>query len=89
LNLIGDEQFASHILTASLVRPFEELCKNTNHLSYKLIQKLSLLGYPYGYNLVEKEIVNTLKEGLLDSAKSIRGILWNSLSIISTLITSE
>ena len=38
LNLIGDEFFASQIVSTSLVRPFEELMNNTNHSVY-LIQE--------------------------------------------------
>jgi chaperonin GroEL len=89
LNLIGDEFFASQIILESLLRPFEELFNNTNTPSYTISQELQSLGYPYAYNLTEKKILNSLEEGLLDSAKSIRAILWNSLSIVSTIITSE
>ena len=56
---------------------------------FKISEKLLQLGYPYGYNLMDEKIVNTLKDGLIDSSKSVRAILWNSISIISTLITSE
>jgi hypothetical protein len=68
---------------------FEELFNNTNTPSYMISQELESLGYPYSYNLTEKKILNSLEEGLLDSSKSIRAILWNSLSIVSTLITAE
>ena len=37
----------------------------------------------------KKKIVQTFETGLVDSSKSIRAILWNSLSIVSTIITSE
>jgi len=89
LNLIGDEIFAMQLTCESLRRPFEELFNNTNTKSYQINQELLKKGYPYGYNLIEQKIVNTFDNGLLDSAKSIRAILWNSLTIISTLITSE
>jgi len=89
LNLIGDEIFAQQIVTESLIRPFEELFNNTNTPRYKISQELLKLGYPYGYNLTDKKIVNTFKEGLLDSSKSVRAILWNSITLVSTIITSE
>jgi chaperonin GroEL len=89
LNLIGDEVFAQQIVLDALVRPFQELFNNTNTPRYNISQELLKLGYPYGYNLVEKKIVNTLKEGLVDSAKSVRAILWNSITIVATIITSE
>ena len=89
LNLIGDEIFAQQIILDTLLRPFEELFNNTNTPRYQISQDLLKLGYPYGYDLIQKKIVNTLKEGLIDSAKSVRAILWNSITIISTIITSE
>lgn len=89
LNLIGDEYFASNILIDSLIKPFQELCNNSN-LSYPyLLDNLVLKGYPYRYDLTNKKLLNELKEGLLDSAKSVRSILWNSITIVSTLITSD
>jgi chaperonin GroEL len=89
LNLIGDEFFSSQILKEALFRPFQELFENTNVPYYQISQNLLKLGYPYGYNLTEKKIVHTLTEGLIDSAKSVRSILWNSLTIVATIITSE
>lgn len=89
LNLIGDEIFAAQILNESLLRPFSELCSNTNMKSFQILKSIENYGYPFGYDLITKKIVNTLEEGLVDSAKSIRAILWNSITIVSTLITSE
>lgn len=89
LNLIGEEIFALQIVSEGLKRPFNELFNNTNTPKYHIFQKVSQLGYPYGYDLVKNEFVNTFEKGLLDSTKSIRSILWNSLTIISTLISSE
>ena len=89
LNLIGDEFFASQIVSSSLARPFEELMNNTNHSSYLIEEKLKKVGYPHGYNVLDKKIENTFESGLLDSAKSVRSALWNSITIVSTLITSD
>lgn len=89
LNLIGEEIFSAQIVTDALLRPFHELFSNTNTSRYQISKKLSLLGYPYGYNLINQEVVDTLEKGLVDSSKSVRAILWNSITIISTIIISE
>lgn len=89
LNLIGEEIFSAQIVTDTLLRPFHELFSNTNTSRYQISEKLSLLGYPYGYNLITQEVVDTLEKGLVDSSKSVRAILWNSITIISTIIISE
>jgi len=91
LNLVGEEILASLVISQSLLTPFQQLCLNTNqeHLVFLLNEKIEKLGYPYGYDVQEKKIVQTFETGLVDSSKSIRAILWNSLSIVSTIITSE
>jgi len=91
LNLVGDEFISSFIVLQTLLRPFQELLNNTNNQqkTFEILENLLELGYPYGYNLVEQKIVHTFDNGLVDSSKSVRAILWNSISIISTLITSE
>ena len=89
LNLIGEEIFASQIVLLALLRPFEQLFNNNNLPSYNIRQKIEELGYPYGYNITDKKVINTLVDGLLDSAKSVRAIIWNSISIVSTIITSD
>ncbi len=73
----------------ALSRPFKELFANANTDRYKVSQKLLKLGYPFGYDLDQQKLVNTLEHGLVDSSKAIRAIIWNSISKISTMITSE
>jgi len=89
MNLVGEEIFAAQIVSSSLQRPFQELFSNTNISSVTLLEELKGLGYPYGYNVLDKKIVHTLNDGLIDSAKSVRAILWNSVSLVSNVITSE
>jgi len=91
LNLIGDEIISSYIVMEAFLSPFQELCKNTNNESQRFSYQNILLekGYPFGYNLIENKLLNTLKEGLLDSSKAVRTILWNSLSLVSTIIVSD
>lgn len=89
LNLIGEEIFASQIVSSSLVRPFKELFNNNNLPSYYIQEDLNRLGYPYAYDLTKRKLVNTMTDGLLDSSKMVRAILWNSITIVSTIITSE
>jgi chaperonin GroEL len=89
LNLIGEEIFAMNIVMDSLVRPFHELFNNTNLSSYRILDSLINKGYPYSYDVLQKSFVDSFQYGLVDSAKTVRSILWNSLSIVSTIITSD
>ena len=91
LNLLGEEILANFIVIEALLSPFQQLSFNTNNANrgYFLNEILLKKGYPYGYNFIDKKVIHTFDKGLVDSSKSIRAILWNALSIVSTIITSE
>jgi len=89
LNLIGEEIFAANLLIKSLIRPFEELFNNTNMVSYKVAENLIKKGYPYSYDVLNEEVVHSFESGVVDSSKAVRSILWNSVTLVSTIITSE
>ena len=77
------------LVIKSLKRPFEELFNNTNMVSYKIAENLIKKGYPYSYDVLNQEIVNSFNSGLIDSSKATRAIIWNSITLVSTIITSE
>jgi chaperonin GroEL len=89
VNLIGDELFAANIVNKALVRPFKELFNNLNLPSYLVMNQIIKKGYPYTYDLLKREVINGFEKGIIDSSKSVRSILWNSLTIVSTLITAD
>lgn len=96
LNLIGEEVFAGNIVYEALIRPLEELIKNhvsrvnSEQLNYpQILTQLKRRGYPYGYDLLNNTLVHTLETNIIDSAKSIRAILWNSITMVSMIITTE
>jgi hypothetical protein len=43
-------------MSEALVRPYDELFINSNTPRYNISQDLLKLGYPYGYDLLEKKI---------------------------------
>jgi chaperonin GroEL len=99
LNLLGEEIFAGNVIFNSLIKPFQELIKNNLNdfpstkikaLNYpQILAKLKSLGYPYAFDLLENKIVNTFETNLIDSSKSIRASLWNSITIIALIITTK
>jgi len=89
MNLIGDEVLAATIVNRSLAHPFKQLFNNLNLSSTRILSQITQKGYPYTYDVLTQKMVNGFETGLVDSSKSIRAILWNSLTIVSTLITAE
>lgn len=88
LNLVGEEIYSSQLVGKTLFKPFKALCENTDLVYASIYNSIEEKGYPFGYNLSEKKIVNTLENGIIDSSKAIRSILWNSLLMVSTILTS-
>ena len=93
---MGEEIFAGNIIYEALIRPFEELIKNhfsrinSEQLNYpQILSQLKIQGYPYGYDLLTNTLVNTIEKNIIDSAKSVRAILWNSITMVSMIITTE
>jgi chaperonin GroEL len=89
LNLIGDEIYSSHIMLEALSKLFEKLSSKEKKDFYQIKESLMTLGYPYTYDSIKKKIGNAFDLSLLDSSKTTRFIFSNSISILSTLITSE
>lgn len=89
LNLIGEEIFAGQIVSKALKKPWQDLFMNANTPRFQLAEQISRLGYPFAYNFLEKKIVHSQKDGLIDTSKSVRSCLWNAISTVSMLITCE
>jgi chaperonin GroEL len=89
MNLVGEEYFAAQIFTQSLLCPLKELAENTNTAFFQIFPLFSESAYPYAYDFVQKKWVQPYHAGLIDSAKSVRAVLWNTLSLVSTIVTSE
>jgi chaperonin GroEL len=88
-NLIGEEIYACNILSQSLLKPFQELSSNNNIAYWFFFEEISRQNYTLSYDLLEKKLIHQTEQKILDSAKSVRSILWNSLTIVSTILTSE
>lgn len=86
LNLVGDEIYSIQIVLDMLMQPFVELLLNINK-SY-VFQEIVDKNFPYAYDIVEKRIVHSFKNGLVDSSKSVRSCLWNSITLTNTILTS-
>ena len=89
VNLIGEEIFAAQIVATCLSKPSEELLQDSFLAKYQVLEEMKERGYPYAFNVSEKQLINAIDNGLIDSAKSVRGTLWNSLLLVSTILTSE
>jgi len=85
-NLIGDEIICSKLVNSLLKNLFSEF-SIYNPKNYKISNELKTLEKSvYTYNFTKKRMVNCFKDGLIDSSKVIRGVFWNSLSLVSNIL---
>lgn len=89
MNLVGDEFYSSQLVISMLTVPFHLLLSNASFLTMSREQIMEKLRYPNTYNILTSNIENGLESGLLDASKSIRSILWNSLTLVATIISAE
>jgi len=88
LNLTTDEFFAFKIFEKGLKLPFSQICENVNLKCPIIAEEIFKNGYPFGYDFEKKYVCNLKKIGILDSSKMIRVILQNSVSIVTSLIST-
>jgi chaperonin GroEL len=85
-----DEQAGVLIFKNAIQKPFVQLIDNSGQNGafylHKLLQEEDLWT---GYSLKSDSFVNMLEEGIIDSQKNIIGLLNDSASIGSILLTTE
>lgn len=88
-NLIGEEIFSCNIFSQSLFRPFEELFNNNSLSCWSIFEEISRQQYKIYYDFNSFQFIKEKEKKILDSSKSVRSILWNSLTLVAALLTSE
>lgn len=83
-----EEQFGYSVLKRTLCSPFEQICRNANRNGKEYIDS-SKKQYGYGYNAYTDSVGNLVKEGVIDSKKSLRVALENAKSICVLLMNTS
>lgn len=86
LNLVGDEVYSVQIILDMLMEPFTKLLLNTNkpYAFQGILEK----NFPYAYDIIDEKIIHSFKHGLVDSSKSVRSCLWNSITLTNVILLS-
>lgn len=80
-------QFGYNIVLNALEAPFKQICANANR-NYKYYYKESQKTYGKGYNAYTDQKSNLIEDNIIDSAKSIRTALENSMSVTKLLLNT-
>ena len=76
------------ILKEALKVPFKRLMENSGLDYAEALQKLAGKKYPWGIDVLDGEVKNLIKVGIIDPVKVTRSALENAVSIGSMAITT-
>jgi len=77
------------ILLTSLKAPFKKLVENAGIDYGEALQKLVGKSYPYGIDVLDGQVKDLIKVGIIDPVLVTRSALQNAVSIASMIITTD
>ncbi len=89
LSLAGDERLGLDILDRALEAPLRQIAENAGKEGGVIVEEVKKLSGNMGWNAVTGEMVDMVKEGIVDPAKVTRSALQNAASIAIMILTTE
>ena len=77
------------ILLSSLKNPFKVLLENSGIDYAEALQALTNKPYPFGIDVIDGQVKDLIKEGIIDPVKVTRSALQNAVSVASMIITTD
>jgi chaperonin GroEL len=88
-NLESDEKTGAEIVRRALEEPLRQIANNAGAEGSVVVEKVKGLKKGQGFNALNGEYVDMMKEGIIDPAKVTRSALQNAASIAGLLLTTE
>jgi len=90
----GDEQTGVNILRRALEEPFKQLVANAGRDGSVMLEQVrrkqaETKSTNWGYHVIKNEVVDLVKEGIIDPAKVTRSALENGASVAAMILTTE
>lgn len=85
----ADEQVGINIIVRALEEPMRQIAVNAGLEGSVIIEKVKNSEAGVGYNVLSKQYVNMIKDGIVDPTKVTRSALQNAASVASTFLTTE
>ena len=84
LNTLG-----ANILKTALLSPFKRLVENSGMDYAEVRERMAGQDYPFGIDVMDGQIKDLIKAGVIDPVKVTRSALENAVSIACAVITTE
>ncbi len=88
-SLENDERTGAEIVRRALEEPLRQIANNAGAEGSVVVEKIKGLKKGQGFNAINGEYVDMMKEGIIDPAKVTRSALQNAASIAGLLLTTE
>jgi chaperonin GroEL len=90
----GDELTGVNILRRALEEPFKQLVQNAGRDGSVMLEQVQrkqaeTKSPNWGYHVIKNEVVDLVKEGIIDPAKVTRSALENGASVAAMILTTE
>ncbi len=90
----GDELTGVNILRRALEEPFKQLVQNAGRDGNVMLEQVrrkqaETKSGNWGYHVIKNEVVDLVKEGIIDPAKVTRSALENGASVAAMILTTE
>ena len=85
----GDEGIGARILFDSLDAPAKKILENAGEDASLVVGKLSEMGTGKGYNVLTKEYVDMIEDGVVDPAEVVINEIQNAASVSGLLLTTD
>lgn len=87
--LTEEQEIGYNVVIKSLSAPFEKICENLDLLSQVLSEKVIKSKDGYGLDTKSRAVVDLYEAGVIDPVKVTTSAVKNSISVVSTLITTN
>jgi len=88
-NLFGDEQQGALILSRALKLPAKHIIRNAGLNDSLILQKITKMGFGYGFNTFLGLFCDMYQEGILDPAKVSRCSVQNASSVARLVLSTD
>ena len=85
----GDEKTGVEIIIKALESPVKQIAENAGFEGSVIFEKVMNSRLGYGFDVLAKQYVNMIEQGIVDPAKVTRSALQNAASIASMILTTE
>jgi chaperonin GroEL len=88
-SLKGDERTGAEIVAKALEAPLRTIVENAGLEGAVVVNQVRQSERGTGFDAVNEEYVDMMKEGIIDPVKVTKSALLNAVSVASTLLTTE